>query len=131
MPAIRCRFNGSCYVLSPKVKYGKAPLCGETVQVITGDDWEREPFSGFTDMNSLSFDNTVLITGIDAYNPGDEILDKWTEFSQCDWLLACRAQYGILLVIKDNLPIIAGSSDLYSRTYPIKHTNNVHKIGGG
>jgi hypothetical protein len=130
MPAIRCRYNGGCFILSPKIKYGKHPLCGETVQVIQGDDWERLPFTGFTSIDALLVHNALLITGIDAFTPGDEILGAWYEFSQRDWLLACQStQNGVSLIVNDGKPIIVGQSELYSRGYHVKYTNNVSAIG--
>ena len=77
-------------------------MCGETVLTIDG---RRKPFDGFTTIDKIRFDNTMLITDIDAFTNGDEILGKWIDINRQDWLLAIQGVNGVSLVIKDKMPI--------------------------
>jgi hypothetical protein len=99
-------------------------MCGETVLTIDG---KRKPFAGFVSIDKVKFENSILITDIDAFTNGDEILDAWIDLNRRDWLLAIEEGVGISLVVKDGMPVIVCKGNTVEPEIK-KHVSNVRSI---
>ena len=80
MPCIRRVYNYGKYYMSPEIKNGSVPLCGQTVETIEGNSMHAMPFFGF-----MKFD-----------------------YNQYDWFLGHCVASGVYLVTQNNLPIKIG-----------------------
>jgi hypothetical protein len=126
MPCIRRVFNYGRFYMAPEVKHGRHPLCGQTVETINGDTLHALPFAGFININDITAFDAVVITHVEAFTPGNYIIDKWVELHQYDWLLGHQIENSVYLVIQNDQPIKVGHGKIQISK---KHLNNVHSIG--
>lgn len=127
MPCIRRTYHGSAVYMDPNICGGRSPLCGQTVPVIDGDDWNNEPFWGWIGIEDITEQNCVIVTGIAAFNPGHRFNDPWIEYHKDDWFLGHRDGRGdVYLVVKDNRLIKLGARTLDIQ--PPQREGNVAKL---
>tara|TARA_R110000744_G_scaffold218443_2_gene337199 strand:- start:472 stop:861 length:390 start_codon:yes stop_codon:yes gene_type:complete len=128
MPCLRRKYHGVVVYLSPEIKDGKRPLCGQTVPVIKGDEWSNVFFDGFINKSFSTGENEALITGITGYTPGEQYFSQWIDINVESLLIGIYTVHGVKLVLDNEKPVIVGKRVLPGIDYNVI-PSNVYKIG--
>jgi hypothetical protein len=108
MPCIRRVYNYGKYYMSPEIKNGRVPLCGQTVETIEGNSMHAMPFIGFMEFDKIEQILGGVVTHISGYTAGVHLMDEWIDYNQYDWFLGHCVASGVYLVTQNNLPIKIG-----------------------
>ncbi len=125
MPCIRRKYHYGLVYLSPEIKFGKIPLCGQTVEVVEGSEPTIKKFTGFSDIKHVVQFGGSIITGITGFTTGEAIFGPWQELNASMWLLGSKDTDGVKLVIYDDSPIVILEKECQS-PLPQKRDNISH-----
>lgn len=111
MPLIRRKSNMIDVYLAPHVVSSGYPACGQSVPVlIAGRQWIDVQFDGWINEAELSFtDQTVKITGISGFSPGNSVLGPWENYCKYTVLLGglMHTEHGPVcyMALRDGAPV--------------------------
>ena len=102
--------------MSPEIKNGRVPLCGQTVETIEGNSMHAMPFIGFMKFDQIERIEGGIITHISGYTADEQLAGEWLDYNQYDWLLGHCVESGVYLVTQNKLPIKIGFGkiDIYT-----------------
>lgn len=126
MPVVRRRYHYAAVYLNPNVLNNSRVLCSNHVTVYDSKGWVMLELKGFINKHDCSGnDDYTVIEDIEAYTPGDTILDQWIELGKDIWLQGIIRNSGVYVVQDSGQPIVVGERIKYSRVA----TNNVVTLG--